>query len=236
MQADPLGLGAAEATDPLSLNLYSYVGNDPINAIDPNGTNYQIIYGEACTSYGWTDENGNFHETGRRCSTYVAGVIIWGNGGGLSGGGSNGGSVGGGQIGGGGGGGGENGNPPVIQAKPPQSSFSDCFEKHRVSSAVGTMFGDTAESMAKGVSVASYISFAGDMVATGVKAFGKTLGSPQPYASGLNWAFRRISSGGLRGTLVSIGNKVTPVLAITAVFTGAYDLTIAAQCASGVLK
>ena len=35
MQADPLGLGAADAANPQSLNLYSYVGNDPMNFTDP---------------------------------------------------------------------------------------------------------------------------------------------------------------------------------------------------------
>lgn len=36
-QADPLGLRAANLTDPQSLNMYSYSGNDPINRVDPNG-------------------------------------------------------------------------------------------------------------------------------------------------------------------------------------------------------
>jgi RHS repeat-associated protein len=37
MQPDPLGLGAADLTDPQSLNRYSYVGNDPVNFVDPTG-------------------------------------------------------------------------------------------------------------------------------------------------------------------------------------------------------
>lgn len=36
-QVDPLGMGASNLTDPQSLNLYAYVGNDPINKIDPMG-------------------------------------------------------------------------------------------------------------------------------------------------------------------------------------------------------
>jgi len=39
MQPDPLGLGAADTTNPQSLNLYSYVRNDPVNFTDPTGMN-----------------------------------------------------------------------------------------------------------------------------------------------------------------------------------------------------
>ena len=37
LQADPLGLGASDLTNPQSLNLYSYVQNDPVNNTDPSG-------------------------------------------------------------------------------------------------------------------------------------------------------------------------------------------------------
>jgi RHS repeat-associated protein len=36
-QVDPLGLGASSLADPQSLNLYGYVRNDPVNAVDPIG-------------------------------------------------------------------------------------------------------------------------------------------------------------------------------------------------------
>jgi RHS repeat-associated protein len=36
-QADPIGMKAADPSDPQSLNLYSYCGNDPVNHLDPNG-------------------------------------------------------------------------------------------------------------------------------------------------------------------------------------------------------
>ncbi len=36
-QVDPLGMGAASLAAPQSLNQYSYVGNDPVNQIDPTG-------------------------------------------------------------------------------------------------------------------------------------------------------------------------------------------------------
>lgn len=36
-QPDPIGMKAATPSDPQSLNLYSYCGNDPVNHVDPNG-------------------------------------------------------------------------------------------------------------------------------------------------------------------------------------------------------
>jgi len=39
MKADPIGLKAANLKQPESLNLYGYVRNDPVNFLDPSGTN-----------------------------------------------------------------------------------------------------------------------------------------------------------------------------------------------------
>jgi len=36
-QVDPIGMQAASLTDPQSLNMYRYVGNDPVNRMDPTG-------------------------------------------------------------------------------------------------------------------------------------------------------------------------------------------------------
>ena len=36
-QADPLGMGASSLADPQSLNMYAYVGGDPVNRTDPDG-------------------------------------------------------------------------------------------------------------------------------------------------------------------------------------------------------
>ena len=36
-QVDPIGIGAASLSDPQSLNLYAYCGNDPIHNVDPDG-------------------------------------------------------------------------------------------------------------------------------------------------------------------------------------------------------
>src|SRR5882762_2884441 len=36
-QVDPIGMSAVSLVDPQSLNMYSYVGNDPVNRMDPTG-------------------------------------------------------------------------------------------------------------------------------------------------------------------------------------------------------
>lgn len=36
-QADPIGMKAVNASDPQTLNLYTYCGNDPVNSVDPDG-------------------------------------------------------------------------------------------------------------------------------------------------------------------------------------------------------
>jgi RHS repeat-associated protein len=36
-QVDPIGMSAASLTDPQSLNMYAYAGNDPVNRVDPDG-------------------------------------------------------------------------------------------------------------------------------------------------------------------------------------------------------
>jgi RHS repeat-associated protein len=43
-QPDPLGLGAASVADPQSLNMYSYVGNDPMNRVDPDGQFWGALF------------------------------------------------------------------------------------------------------------------------------------------------------------------------------------------------
>jgi RHS repeat-associated protein len=39
LQPDPMGIAAADVTNPQSLNRYGYVGNDPANFVDPSGLN-----------------------------------------------------------------------------------------------------------------------------------------------------------------------------------------------------
>ena len=43
-QPDPLGMAAASLGDPQSLNMYSYVGNDPVNRIDPDGQFWGALF------------------------------------------------------------------------------------------------------------------------------------------------------------------------------------------------
>lgn len=43
-QPDPLGVGAVNLADPQSLNMYSYVGNDPMNRVDPNGQFWGALF------------------------------------------------------------------------------------------------------------------------------------------------------------------------------------------------
>ncbi len=42
-QVDPIGMGAASLTDPQTLNLYAYCGNDPVNFDDPSGLRMSLI-------------------------------------------------------------------------------------------------------------------------------------------------------------------------------------------------
>jgi RHS repeat-associated protein len=77
LQPDPLGLGAADFSDPQSLNLYSYVGNDPVNFVDPSGLLRAIwIPRQACVDIGdgpvcetyydvyWIDDGGGWGPIG----------------------------------------------------------------------------------------------------------------------------------------------------------------------------
>lgn len=43
-QVDPLGMAATSLADPQSLNMYSYVGNDPVNRVDPDGQFWGALF------------------------------------------------------------------------------------------------------------------------------------------------------------------------------------------------
>ncbi len=54
MTPDPIGLKAASKRKPLTLNLYSYVHNDPVNFVDPSGTCIVYWY-RVNETYGYWD-------------------------------------------------------------------------------------------------------------------------------------------------------------------------------------
>jgi hypothetical protein len=103
MQPDPLGLGAADLTDPQSLNRYSYVGNDPANFTDPLGL---FLLAEGGVGFG------GFLDPRLCYAVYLDGIYIgtFGNCGGGGGGG---------EVGGGGGRGGVSGQAQQQKSPPP---------------------------------------------------------------------------------------------------------------------
>src|SRR5881397_4398238 len=131
---------------------------------------------------------------------------------------------------------------PLGLVTPNQAS---CFERHRLSSVVGSVTQGTGlEGLSTVVEIVSPVAVAsltGDIIATGLKATRVGVGGPtQPYASGLNMVFRQlgraVGSRSLTGALVAVGDVATPALAVTGAFVAGYDLTTLAQCTLGVLN
>jgi len=121
----------------------------------------------------------------------------------------------------------------------PKLSYSKCFNSYRFSS----NFTGRARTVAEIVELGSELSLLGDLAATGYKTSARSAyigGTKNRYASGLNYVFRRaadaVGSPTLKGRLTSIGSRVTPALAVTGAFTGGYNLSVAIQCATGVLN
>jgi RHS repeat-associated protein len=52
-QVDPIGMAAARSSDPQSMNLYSYCGNDPINRMDPDGLFWGKLFGWIGKIFKW---------------------------------------------------------------------------------------------------------------------------------------------------------------------------------------
>jgi len=52
-QVDPIGMGAVSLSDPQSLNLYSYCGNDPVNHVDPDGLFFKKLFGWIAKALKW---------------------------------------------------------------------------------------------------------------------------------------------------------------------------------------
>ena len=57
MRPDPANLGAIDE-NPQSWNGYAYVGNNPLNALDPNGEDYYLLGGDRCGQDIQCDKQG----------------------------------------------------------------------------------------------------------------------------------------------------------------------------------
>src|SRR5262245_66564191 len=65
-QVDPLGIGASSLADPQSLNLYSYVQNNPANAVDPSGLRMSL--GDPHYGFGGSSDGSSFFIDGVQVS------------------------------------------------------------------------------------------------------------------------------------------------------------------------
>jgi RHS repeat-associated protein len=70
LQTDPVGYDGG-------INLYAYVGNDPVNSADPNGTQEMLLFG-----YGDVSRSADYHSddpnAGPRAAADLSGMIIEG--------------------------------------------------------------------------------------------------------------------------------------------------------------
>jgi RHS repeat-associated protein len=77
LQPDPMGLEAADVTAPQSLNLYSYVGNDPVNNVDPTG-NFSVPFQVETTCVVLVvpfTEGGGIDGVRTVCATVMSGPV-----------------------------------------------------------------------------------------------------------------------------------------------------------------
>jgi RHS repeat-associated protein len=52
-QVDPIGMGAANISDPQTLNMYTYCGNDPVNFTDPSGLFFKKLFSFLAKLFKW---------------------------------------------------------------------------------------------------------------------------------------------------------------------------------------
>ncbi len=230
---DPYG-GSLSVNNPQSTNRYAYVENDSLNGVDPSGLNIAWIPRRSCVDIG----------DGPVCETYYEPVWFPGGFGGSL--------VGPGNFDPVGQGGGQQG----ASQQPQDQKFKDCFQSYKFTSMVESILGPTAltdklpflnQSPLDLAELGGEISFLADVGAMLQKARRTGVGgSGNRYASGFNAIGRQIArvaskefgldQGVLVGKVIKYGDKVTPVLAVSGVFTGFYNLAIAAQCLGGNLK
>jgi RHS repeat-associated protein len=80
MSPDPVGIGFADAENPQSLNLYTYVNNNPLSFVDPNG---MLACGSGAGGPGWSGHaalwNGSRLASGQHddYSEDSKGVLFW---------------------------------------------------------------------------------------------------------------------------------------------------------------
>jgi RHS repeat-associated protein len=117
-----------------------------------------------------------------------------------------------------------------------------CSENNRFSAAVsyltrGSRFHGVATFAAESAEILPTLSVASDVPATIGKA-GRTGigGTTEPYASGINWAVRRMATGAARGALTTVGGAATRTFAVTFAFTTGYNAVQGWACRFGLQR
>ncbi|MDT8436700.1 MAG: RHS repeat-associated core domain-containing protein [Gemmatimonadota bacterium] len=230
LSPDPIGLEGG-------INPYVFAGNDPVHLRDPSGLSMQDDYCDGPKEQGLV-----WHDLG------LIGVWTWETTAGEcpaidTGGGPD-------QI----------GTPlPTSRALPPRprtkpgkprsspsggsqgdgpsQQAASCYHDNRFSS----LFGDgAARRITEAVEIGSLISISTDAIAIARKGGRTYFGTKNPYASGFNMAgksfVRAIGRPNLIAGVDAIGKRLTPVLAVTAAFTAAYNATIDIQCRLGLIE
>src|SRR2546421_1151233 len=122
--------------------------------------------------------------------------------------------------------------PPIPQPhptplpQPKKQGFIRCFESNRFSALARK--GTKLNTVLRFTEIVPQLSLGGDLSATLVKGASAGVGGPkQPYASGLNFVFRRLATGAASGALTAVGDTLTPVLSSVGAFTTGYNLSAA---------
>lgn len=124
-----------------------------------------------------------------------------------------------------------------------REAYNACVESNSFSSMIRDVTGsETAGAVASVVEFAAPISLAADVHAFSLKSTrGFWRGSGANYASGFNWAAKKVinrAGGGARllGNVRKIGDFGSVPTAVVGAFTLGYNLSILAQCKMGAIK